>query len=443
MDRLAAYFELKAAGTTHLKEALAGLATFLAMAYILFVNPDILSGAFPGVERASLMSATALAAALGTAVMGIWGRYPFALAPGMGLNAFFAFNLVGTMGMSYQAALTCVFISGLIFIGIGGFGIRSYLVDAIPHSLKMAMTAGIGLFIAFIGLKSAGIVVASPATLVTVGEVTSPPALTCLVGLFLMAGLVARRIPAGILVGIVGATAFAIVLGLPVFGGKAFTGFDNGVWAMPVWPTTFWQMDFAAAFGHKEFFTAVFMILFVDFFDTTGTLFGLGQQAGFLDSKGRLPRAGPAFVADGIATTCSAIVGTSPTTTYIESATGISQGGKTGLTAVWVAVLFLLSLFFYPLLGVVPSAAVAPALIMVGVAMMSSVGRIEWQNTGEALPAFLVLLVIPLSFSIAEGIAFGIVGYCVMALFTSTWNKLSPVLVGLGLLCALRWAFLL
>ncbi|MCA9548044.1 MAG: NCS2 family permease, partial [Myxococcales bacterium] len=334
MQRLDPLFGLTAAHTTARRELAAGLTTFVTMAYILFVNPTILGSAVP-VPFPQLLTATALAAAFGSITMGLLARHPFALAPGMGLNAYFAFTVVGQGQVAWQAALGAVFLSGLVFTALSVSGAREKLLEALPRPLRQATAGGIGLFLAFIGLKNAGLVVANPATLVGLGDLAGPGPLLCLGGVLLTGGLLARGVRSAILVGIAAVTAAAILLELPVYpGGRAFGGFPDGVVAAPAWPVDLWgALDLSGAF-ELGLLGVVFVFFFVDLFDTAGTFSGLAEESGLADAHGRLPRTGRAFTADALATTAGALLGTSTTTAYIESAAGIQAGGRTGLTAV-------------------------------------------------------------------------------------------------------------
>lgn len=411
-------FHLSERSTTVATEVRAGVATFLTMAYILFVNPQILSEA--GMPTGDVAIATALASAIATLVMGLYANYPFALAPGMGLNAYFTFSVVQGMGVSYETALAAVFVEGILFLLLSLGGIRTAVLNAIPMTLKAAITAGIGLFLTLIGFQNAGIVVADPATLVTLGDLGSPNVVLALIGLTLIGVLLARRMTGAILIGIVAITAGAWLLG-------AAPG-PTGIFSVPRLPDeTLVAFDFETLWSAK-LATVVLAFLFVDFLDTAGTLVGIGKAGGFLDEAGNLPRANRAFTADAVGTTIGALLGTSTVTSYIESATGIEEGGRTGLTAVVVAALFLVSIFFTPLFTAVPAAATAPALIVVGALMMGSVREVAWADIDEALPAFLTIAAMPLTYSIANGIVFGIVAYTAIKLLSGRGREVHPVL---------------
>ncbi|MGE4219612.1 MAG: NCS2 family permease, partial [Alphaproteobacteria bacterium] len=381
-------------------EALAGLTTFLTMAYIVFVNPAILADA--GMDRGAVFVATCLAAAFGSLAMGLLANYPIALAPGMGLNAFFTYTVVGQMGHSWQVALGAVFISGVLFLILSLLPVREWIVNAIPRSLKIGISAGIGMFLGIIALKNAGVIVAHPATLVSVGDLGQPATLLAALGFAAMIAFDRMRIPGGILLAIFGVTVLGILLGQAQFAGIA---------SMPpsIAPTLL-QMDVAGAL-QIGLVTIVFAFLFVDLFDTAGTLIGVAHRAGMLDAQGRLPRLRKALLADSCATMVGATLGTSTTTSYIESAAGINAGGRTGLTAVIVAVLFLLALFLAPLAATIPAFATAPALLFVACLMIRGLSEIDWDDVTEAAPAALTALAMPLTFSIATGIGIGFVTY--------------------------------
>lgn len=414
------------------------------MAYILFVNPAILSKAIDLGPQTNtfgqIMSATALAAALGTLVMGLYARYPFATAPGMGLNAFFTYTLVIHQKIPWQTALGCVFFSGLLAVVISVAGLRENIIRAFPLTLKRATAAGIGLFLAFIGFVNSGLIIDHPATLVTLGSFKSPSvALTCL-GFLITSVLLALRVTGAILIGIAVSTIAAILLQLPVYQGHIFGGFAIGVFQMPVWPKDLlFALDIKGALT-LSLFSTILSMFFVDFFDTAGTLVGLADRAGFTDRNGNLPRGSKAFIADGLASTFGALIGTSSTTSYIESMAGIEEGGRTGLVSVIVAGLFLASLFLWPLASAVPSAATAPALILIGSMMLGSALSIAWDDPCESIPAFLTIVTMPLSYSISNGIAFGIVTYTLLNAATGKFKKLHPVMYLLTVLLISKYA---
>lgn len=407
-------FNLKAHNTTVRKEVLAGMTTFMTMAYILIVNPLILSDA--GMDMGAVFTATALSAALATLVMAFMAKLPFALAPGMGLNAFFAYTVVIGMGYTWQFALTAVFLEGIIFIVLTMVNIREAIVNSIPLNVKRGIAVGIGLFIALIGLKNAGIVIAHPATLITLGDVTSGSALLALIGLALTGGLLAHQVKGALLLGIL-ATA---VIGLPM----GITSLPSGTWAPPSLAPTFLQFDFSMVFS-LDMVIVLFTFLFVDLFDTAGTLIGVSTKAGILQKDGSIPRARQALFADAFGTTFGAMLGTSTVTTYIESAAGVAEGGRTGLTAVTTALFFLIALFLSPLFLMVPSAATTPALVLVGLFMMSPIKDIEWSEYTEAVPAFLTIIMMPFAFSIADGIIFGVLAYIVLKLVSGAGKEIS------------------
>ena len=438
------YFGISDSGSRVAIEVRAGATTFLTMAYILFVNPQILSEAVHVPNAfAQLLTATALAAAFGSILMGIAGRLPFGLAPGMGLNAYFTYSVVMGVGLPWQTALGAVFLSGLVFLGLSAGGVRRAIVGAIPRDLQLATTIGIGMFLAFIGLKNAGIVVDHPATLVTLGDLTAAGPLLATVGLILTAVLVVKRTPGAVLIGLGITTILAMVSGAAVFGnGEPFAGFADGIVAAPVWPVDVaGQLDIGAALS-LGLLDIVFVFLFVDLFDTAGTLMGLGHKAKLIDDDGQFPQASRAFACDAAATAFGAVVGTSTTTSYIESAAGIEDGGKTGLTAVVVGLLFALSIVFWPLAAAVPAVATAPVLIIVGAMMLASAADIDWSNASSLLPVFVTVLTMPLTFSIANGISFGIITWVGVKASTNERDTIPPILWLLALLLIARQIFL-
>lgn len=424
------FFKLTENKTTVKTEILAGLTTFMTMAYILAVNPEILSAT--GMDKNALFTATALSALIGTLVMALVAKLPFALAPGMGLNAFFAFTVVLGMGYSWQFALTAVFLEGIIFLVLTLFNIRELIVNAIPLSMKHAVSAGIGLFIAFIGLQNAGIIVNNDATLVGLGDMGSPAVLIALGGVVLTAVLLAKKVKGALLIGIFAAT----IAGMP-FG---VTHMPDGslVDIPPSVSPIFMKFKFEHIFT-ADMLIVLFTFLFVDMFDTVGTLVGVSSKAGMLDKDGRVPRVKQALMADSIGTFCGAILGTSTVTTYVESASGVSEGGRTGLTSLATAALFLIALFFAPLFTMVPSAATAPALILVGFFMMSPVLNIDFENYTESIPAFITIIFMPLTYSIAEGIVFGMLSYVLLKVITGKFKDISPVMVILAILFILKF----
>ncbi|WP_209125656.1 NCS2 family permease [Alkalihalobacillus sp. BA299] len=435
MDR---FFRFKEHGTSYKQETIAGITTFLSMAYILFVNPDILSAA--GMDMGAVFVATALAAAIGTIIMGVVANYPIALAPGMGLNAFFAFSVVIGMGIEWQVALFGVFISGIIFILITLSGIREVIINAIPAELKYAAGAGIGLFIAFIGLKSAGIVVPSEATAVTLGDMTAGPTLLAIFGLIVTVILMVRGVKGGIFYGMILTAIAGIAVNLINMPSRI-------VGAVPSLAPTFGEAFFyIGEVGWGEILTLQLLVviltfLFVDFFDTAGTLYAVANQAGFVKDN-KLPRADKALLADSSATSIGAILGTSTTTAYIESSSGVAAGGRTGFTSLVTAAFFLIALLFSPLLAVVTPQVTAPALIIVGVLMASSLGLIDWKQFEIAVPSFLTIISMPLTYSIATGIALGFIFYPLTMIVKGKGKEVHPIMYVLFVVFLLYFAFL-
>ncbi|WP_086481614.1 NCS2 family permease [Oceanospirillum sanctuarii] len=421
-------FKLSEHNTNVKTEVVAGITTYLTMAYIIFVNPSILKLA--GMDYGAVFVATCLAAAIGTLIMGLWANYPIALAPGMGLNAFFTFTVVMEMGYSWQSALGAVFFSGLIFTVLSLFKIREWIINSIPLSLRLGIAAGIGLFLALIALKSAGIVVDSPATLVTMGDLSDPKVILAIVGFFIIVSLSYRRVLGSVMIGILVVTVLSIVMGLNELNGV--------VSAPPSLAPTFMEMDLAGAL-EVGMLSIIFAFLFVDLFDTSGTLVAVAQQGGLLDKDKRLPRLGRALMSDSTATMAGAALGTSTTTSYIESTAGISAGGRTGLTAVVVAGLFLLSLFFSPLAGSVPAYATAGALFYVAVLMTAGLAEVDWKDLTEAAPVFVAAIAMPLTFSIANGIAFGFITYAGIKLLSGRREDVSLSVLVLAALFVVKF----
>jgi AGZA family xanthine/uracil permease-like MFS transporter len=425
------YFHLKEHGTTFRVEVLAGITTFLTMAYIMFVNPSILSDA--GMDRDAVFVATCLGSAIGTLVMALYANYPLALAPGMGLNAYFTYGVVKGMHYSWQVALGAVFLSGVLFFLLSVTKVREWIADAIPQSQKLAISAGIGLFLGIIALKNAGIVVADPDTLVTLGSLKAAPAVLAAAGFLVMVALDAWRVPGAIIIAILATTAGGIALHVSPFG---------GVFALP--PSlapTFLQLDLAGTL-QLGLVTIVFAFFFVDLFDNTGTLVGVAHRAGLIGRDGRIPRLGRAFLADSTATMAGALLGTSTVTSYIESAAGVRAGGRTGLVGLVVAGLFLASLFLAPLAGTVPAYATAPALFFVACLMTRGLAEIDWEDVTEYAPAVVAALAMPLTFSIANGIAFGFMSYAAVKLLTGRWREAPVAVVILALLFLVKFAVL-
>ncbi|ODT98204.1 MAG: guanine permease [Rhodospirillales bacterium SCN 65-16] len=421
-------FKLSANGTTVRTELVAGLTTFLTMAYIIFVNPAILADA--KMPFGAVFTATCVAAAIGCFLMAFLANYPIALAPGMGLNAYFAYGVVGGMGYSWQVALGCVFLSGILFLIISVLPLREWIVNAIPKSLKMAIAAGIGLFLALIALKNAGIVVANPATLVTHGKLVSWPVLMAVLGFALIIGLEYRRVMGGVIIGILVVTVISILAGQQKFAGI----FDVPPSITPV----FLQMDLAGAMK-VGLVTVVFAFLFVDLFDNTGTLIGLAHRGGFMRPDGTVPRLRGVLISDSAAAAIGAAVGTSTTTSYIESASGINAGGRTGLTAAAVGVLFLLALFVAPLAGSIPAYATAPALLYVACLMARGLTEVEWNDLTEAAPAVITALAMPFTFSIADGIAFGFISYAGIKIAAGRFRDVHPAVGILAVLFVIKY----
>lgn len=411
-------FRLEAHGTTLRTELLAGLTTFLTMAYILFVNPGILGET--GMDRGAVFVATALAAAIGSALMGLIANYPIALAPGMGLNAFFTYGVVLQMGHSWQVGLGAVFLSACLFLLISVLRIRAWIIDSIPLELRLAIGAGIGLFLALIALQNAGIVVDHPVTLLTLGDLTEAPPVLAALGFLLIVTLEARRVPGAVLLGILAVTLVAVGLGVTPFAGLLALP--------PSLAPTLLQLDIAGAL-EIGLVSVVFAFLFVDVFDNSGTLIAVARRAGLMAPDGRLPKMGRALIADSAAALGGALLGTSTTTSYIESAAGVSAGGRTGLTACTVAVLFLLSLFFAPLAASIPPFATAPALLFVAVLMVSALAEVDWSDLTTAAPVLVTALAMPLTYSIANGIAFGFIAWSAIKLCAGRRHELNPALL--------------
>lgn len=413
-------------------EILAGITTFITMSYILAVNPSIFA-MLEGMPTGAVFTATALAAIIGTLVMALLAKLPFGLAPGMGLNAFFVYTVCLGMGYSWQFALTAVLIEGILFIIITLTNIREAIVHAIPESLRYAISGGIGLFIAFIGLQNANIIVANPSTIVALGEITSTGALLTIGGLILTACLVVRRVPGALLLGMIITAVAGIPLGITNF---------NGIIDLPhsVAPI-FCKFDWSGIFS-IDMVIVIFTMLFIDMFDTIGTLVGVCTKAKMLTPEGKIPKAKQAFMADAIATTAGACLGTNTTTTYVESAAGVAQGGKTGLTAFVIACCFILSLFFSPFFLAIPAAATAPVLIFVGLFMFESVKNIKMEDYTESLPAFLCVIFMPLAYSISEGIMMGMISYVVINLLTGNHKRLSVMMYILAIMFLMKYIFL-
>ena len=425
-------FGFDPAKTTVKTEIVAGITTFLTMSYILAVNPSMFSQ-LDGMPGGAVFTSTAIAAIVGCLAMAFIGKLPFGLAPGMGLNAFFVYSVCLGMGYSWQFALTAVLIEGLIFVVLTLTNVREAIVNAIPASLRNAIGAGIGLFIAFIGLSSAGVVVNDESTLVTLGDITSGSALLALIGLILTGFLYVKKVPGSILVGIILTMLIGIPLGVTEFKGVVSTPESIA----PI----FCQFQLHNIFT-LDMLAIVFTFLFIDMFDTVGTLVGVCTRANMIDEKGNIARIKQAFMADSIATTVGACLGTSTTTTYVESAAGVSQGGRSGLTALIIAGCFAIALFFSPLFLSIPSAATAPALIIVGLLMMEPITKIQFDDFSESIPAFVCLITMPLTYSISNGILLGMITFVIMNMICGNFKKITPVMYILAVLFILKFIFI-
>ena len=449
LNAIARYFQFEQFQTNFRTETLAGVTTFMTMAYILVVNPIILSDAIyinqSGDLFAQLVVATGISAAIGTLIMALLANYPFAQAPGMGLNAFFAYTVVLRLGIDWRLALSSVLIEGLIFIGLTLSNIRRQIITAIPMSLKSATAAGIGLFIAYIGLGSnidtggAGIIVANAVTKTAFGSLKEPQTLVAIAGIFITSAFVVRRIKGALLWGILATAILGWILGV--------TPPPQGLFQIPPFPKELFGEAFLGLVNLNsnnflDFVAVTFVFLFVDLFDTIGTLTGVAMKAGYIDENGELPRANQALMADAIATTSGAILGTSSVTSYIESAAGVSEGGRTGFTSVITAILLGLSILFIPILQAIPAYATTPTLVIVGVLMLSNIPQINWQDLTEAIPAFLTLFTIPLTYSIAEGLSIGFISYPLLKLFGGRSREVSPATWILAAVFVARFAFM-
>lgn len=431
MNVIERYFGIDGRNTTIKTEILAGLTTFLTMAYIIFVNPDMLAKA--GMDKGAVFVATCLASALGCFLMGLIARLPVALAPGMGLNAFFTFTVVLGMGKSWQVALGAVFISGLLFVLISAFKLREWIINAIPYTLKQGIVAGIGAFLAFIALKSSGIIVASPATFVTMGKLTDFGPAMAILSFFLIVVFVQRKVPAAVMLSILIVTVISLLAGETHY---------SGIVSMPpsIAPT-FMQLDIAGALD-VSMVSVIFAFLFVVLFDTSGTLIGVTKKAGLMSTDGQIPNLGKALFADSTAAVAGSLLGTSSVTSYVESTAGVAAGGRTGLTAIVVGVLFLLALFFAPLAGMIPAYATAGAIFYVAVLMLFTLREIDWDDLTEASPVAVVLLLTPLTFSIADGIALGFITYTIAKLVSGCYKEVSPAVWVLTVILLAKLIFL-
>jgi AGZA family xanthine/uracil permease-like MFS transporter len=425
------FFGLSAAHTNVRTELLAGLTTFLTMAYIIIVNPSILEIA--GMDKNSVFVATCLAAALSTAIMGIYANYPIALAPGMGLNAFFAFGMVKGMGLSWETALGAIFCSSVLTVALSISPARAWIFDGIPRALKFGIAGGIGLFLAIIGLKNAGLVVAHPATFITLGDLHQPGVVLACLGFIAMVALEARKVPGAIVIAILVTTAVGVLFGV--------TQFQGIVSAPPSIAPTFFKLDIWGAL-QTGVITTILVLMFVDLFDTAGTLVGVTQRAGLMTPDGKLPRLRQALVADSSASLIGSLLGTSNTTSYIESAAGVEAGGRTGLVAVTVAVLFLLALVFAPLANTVPAYATAPALILVACYMAKGLVDLDWSDITEYGPGMVAALTMPFTFSIAHGIALGFIAYAAIKALAGRAGEVTGAVWTIAILFVLKFAFL-
>lgn len=413
------------------REVVAGITTFLTMAYILAVNPSVLS--MTGMDKGALFSTTAIASIVATLVMAFYAKLPFALAPAMGLNAFFAYTVCLTMGYSWQFALTAVFLEGLTFIVLTLTGLRNMIVDAMPQALRRAIAPGIGLFIAFIGLVNSGIIAGDKSTLVTLGDLHSPSVLLAIFGILLTSVLLIRKVMGALLIGIVVTTLMGIPLGVTHY---------SGVFAMPpsIAPIV-WQMDWSGVFS-LDMVVCVFTFLFIDIFDTIGTLVGVSTRAGMVDKDGRIRGLSKAFMADAVGTTVGAAIGTSTVSTFVESAAGVNAGGRSGLTSFVVAICFVLSLFFAPLFLAIPSEATASALFLVGVMMAADMSKIDFTRYVDAIPCFVTILLMPLAYSVSDGILLGVISYVILHLFTGKVRDLRVGTIVLALIFVARYVLL-
>lgn len=415
-------FKLSVKKTTVRTEIIAGFTTFVAMAYIIFVNPSILEQA--GIPREAAVAATIWSAGLCTLAMGLFANYPVALAPGMGLNAFFTFYVCGTMGLNWQTALGAVFISGIVFFVLTVTRIRQLIIDAVPMSLKAAVVVGIGMFIAFVGLQTSGIIVSSDATKITLGSMTDPKVALAIIGIILIGILLALRVKGAMLIGIIAITVVAMIVGASPAPTKLT---DIVSLDFPGMGETFMQMDIVGAV-HYGLISIIFTFTVVELFDNIGTLIGVTKAAGLMDENGKIENIDRALMTDSVGTLVSAAMGTCTVTSYVESTAGVNAGGRTGLTAVTVGILFLLSFIFAPLAGIIPGFATAPALIIVGAMMMKNIQYVNFNDYTDSIPAFLTIIMMPMSYSIANGFGFGFASYCLMKIFTGKVREISPVM---------------
>ena len=428
------FFRLKENNTNVRTEVVAGITTFMTMAYILIVNPSILSAA--GMDQGAVFTATAVSAIIGTLIMGLYAKLPFAQAPGMGLNAFFAFTVVLGMGYSYQFALTAVLLEGLIFILLTIFNVREAIVDSIPANIKKAISVGIGLFIALIGLEGAGIVVhpADGGTIVSLGNIISGPGLLAIIGIVITGILVARKVKGALFLGMIITAIIGIPMGVVNLPDKIFS-------MPPSISSTFMQFEWHNIFSW-DMVIVLFTLLFMDMFDTIGTLVGVATKANMLDKNGKVPNIKKALFADAIGTTVGACLGTSTVSTFVESASGVAEGGRTGLTAVSTAFMFFLALFLSPIFGVFTSAVTASVLVIVGLFMIENIKELDLEDYTEAIPAFLTIIMMPFAYSISDGIVFGVVSYILLKLFTGRWKEVTWPTVMVGVIFVLKFIFI-
>ncbi|MDU4883133.1 NCS2 family permease [uncultured Clostridium sp.] len=428
------FFKLKENNTNVKTEFIAGITTFMTMAYILIVNPSILAAA--GMDSGAVFTATALSAIIATLVMGLYAKLPFAQAPGMGLNAFFAYNVVLSMGYSYQFALTAVLLEGLIFVLLTVFNVREVIVDSIPVNIKRAISVGIGLFIALLGLEGAGVVVhpADGGTIVALGNITSGTGLLAIIGIVITGILVARKVKGALFLGMI----ITAVIGIPM----GIIDMPNKIFSMPPSiSSTFMQFEWSNIFS-IDMAIALFTLLFMDMFDTIGTLVGVATKANMLDKDGKVPNIKKALLADAVGTTVGACLGTSTVSTFVESAAGVAEGGRTGLTALSTAFMFFLALFLSPVFGVITSAVTASVLVVVGLFMIENIKELNLEDYTEAIPAFLTIIMMPFAYSISDGIVFGVVSYIILKVFTGRWKEVTWPTVIVGIIFVMKFIFI-
>ena len=417
MERL---FRLSAHGTSVRQECLAGLTSFMAMCYLIFVVPGMLADA--GMPRESAVASTIWVTILITLIMGLWARFPVGVAPGLGITAFFAYYVCGPAGYTWQTGLGAVFISGIVFLLLTVTRVRQMIIDAVPEDLKSAIVVGVGAYIAFIGMQNCGLVVANASTFVALGHLNRPPTLLAVGGLLLIGTLLSRNVPGAMLIGILAVTFAGLALGVSRLPEGDLISFS-----VPLPTETFGQMDLVGALDHG-LFSIIFTLTMVDLFDNMGVLIGLARKAGFMDEDGHIRHLDRALVTDSIGTMCSAVLGATTATSYLECAAGVAEGGRTGLTAVTIAGLFLLALFFTPLVAMVPAYATAPVLVLVGALMMQEVVQIKFRDLSVAIPAFLTIIAMPLTFNIATGFGFGFISFVVLRVLTGRWREVSPIM---------------